>query len=97
MIINDDLLTKIEKLSSLKISDDKRAEISQQLSKIVSFVENLNELDLKNMKHEILNDSKNALILREDEAKSDLDIIKIIFENNKNNDNNCFVVPKIIE
>ena len=46
MKIDDALLQKLEKLSSLKISDEKREGVITQLSEIVSFVEILNELDL---------------------------------------------------
>lgn len=47
MQIDDALLSKLEKLSSLKTNDDKREEIKRQLSEIVSFVDVLNELDLR--------------------------------------------------
>ncbi len=45
MQVDDALLTKLEKLSFLKVSDDKREEIIGQLSEIVSFVDNLSELN----------------------------------------------------
>ncbi|ASM39870.1 Asp-tRNA(Asn)/Glu-tRNA(Gln) amidotransferase subunit GatC [Campylobacter sp. RM12327] len=96
MTINDSLFTKLEKLSSLKISDDKRQEISKQLTEIVSFVENLNELDLDSVEQTI-NNVNNGLILRNDEPKNDQDTIEIILKNNPNSDGNFFVVPKIIE
>ena len=41
MKIDNELLQKLEKLSSLKISDEKREGVINQLSEIVSFVENL--------------------------------------------------------
>jgi len=46
MQIDDTLLNKLEKLSALQISDEKREEVKKQLSEIVSFVDILNELDL---------------------------------------------------
>ena len=45
MQVDDALLTRLEKLSYLKIADDKREEIIAQMSEIVSFVDNLSELD----------------------------------------------------
>ena len=45
MNVNDELLNKLEKLSAIKIADDKRTKIKEQLSEIVGFVEILNELD----------------------------------------------------
>ena len=41
MQVDDALLSRLEKLSYLKISDDKRQEIIAQLSEIVGFVDNL--------------------------------------------------------
>ena len=49
MYIDDKMLEKLEKLSALKIPDDKREEFKEQLSKIVDFVEVLNELNLDNL------------------------------------------------
>ena len=46
MQIDDTLLTKLEKLSSLKVESDKRREIEGQLSEILSFAGILDELDL---------------------------------------------------
>ena len=48
MQIDDALLNKLEKLSSLKIGDEKRDEIKRQLSEILSFVDVLGELNLSN-------------------------------------------------
>lgn len=96
MTIDDNLLAKIEKLSSLKISDDKRKEITDQLTNIVSFVENLNELDLSSLEN-LTSNINNGLILRDDEPSTDKDIIEIILKHSPSSDNNFFVVPKIIE
>mgnify|MGYP002712283153 FL=1 len=46
MQIDDTLLTKLEGLSALSIDTNKREEVISELSKIVQFVEILNELDL---------------------------------------------------
>ena len=46
MKIDNDLLKKLEKLSSLEIASDKREGMINQLSEIVEFIENLNELYL---------------------------------------------------
>ena len=47
MIIDDVVLNKLEKLSALKIPENKRDEIKNQLNNIVDFVEILNELNIK--------------------------------------------------
>lgn len=97
MIINDELLNKLEKLSALKIKEDKKEQIKEQFSEIVNFVEILNELDL-DKKDISLNSTKNGVApLREDIAIQDQETIEIILKNTKNKDNHAFVVPKIIE
>ena len=49
MQIDDTLLAKLEKLSSLKIGEEKRKEIENQLSEILNFVDILDELDLSDV------------------------------------------------
>lgn len=96
MVIDEKLLSKIEKLSAIKISEDKRDEMMHQLSNIVSFVEILNELDLSKVSAKV-NTLEHGLIFREDTPKGDKSVIEMILQNNKNSDNQFFVVPKIIE
>ena len=45
MQIDDTLLSRLEKLSMLKIDDAHREEVIGQLSEIVAFVDNIAELD----------------------------------------------------
>ncbi|MBE2986414.1 Asp-tRNA(Asn)/Glu-tRNA(Gln) amidotransferase subunit GatC [Campylobacter sp. RM13119] len=95
MQIDDALLSKLEKLSSLKVSDDKRMQIKQQLSEIVNFVEVLNELDLSN-DNAVVSSINGGTLLREDIAK-DSHVIDDILKNAPAREGNFFVVPKIIE
>lgn len=96
MKIDDELLKKLEKLSSLKISDDKRVGVIQQLSEIVEFVENLNELDLDNEETTFTTVS-GGTPLREDIPHVKTQIIETILKNAPKSENGFFVVPKIIE
>ncbi|MGB3961544.1 MAG: Asp-tRNA(Asn)/Glu-tRNA(Gln) amidotransferase subunit GatC, partial [Sulfurimonas sp.] len=65
MQVDNALLTRLEKLSYLKISDDKREEIIEQLSEIMSFVDNLSELNTDNVDDKFaMNNS--STYLRED-------------------------------
>ncbi|KEA46201.1 glutamyl-tRNA amidotransferase [Campylobacter mucosalis] len=95
MVINDTLLDKLEKLSSLKVSDDKREEIKKQLGEIVTFVEVLNELDLDN-EEAVVSAIKGGTLLREDIAKQS-DVIDTILSHSPSRESGFFVVPKIIE
>lgn len=92
MTINDELLGKLEKLSAIKIADDKREETKKQLSEIVGFVEILNELDLESQSGKAFG----ATPLREDSVKS-ASVIDDIFKNAPASAEHFFLVPKIIE
>ena len=96
MKIDNDLLKKLEKLSSLEIDEDKREGTIAQLSEIVEFVENLNELDLDN-EEATFTTVAGGTPMREDIPNVNPDIIKTILENAPKSENGFFVVPKIIE
>lgn len=96
MVIDDKLLQKLETLSSLKIEDGKREETIKQLSEIVNFVENLNELDLKNSEATFTTVDTNTP-LREDVPNLDETTIKTILKYAPKSDDASFIVPKIIE
>lgn len=96
MKIDDELLKKLEKLSSLEISRDKRDGMINQLSEIVEFIENLNELDLDN-EEATFTTVKGGTPMREDTPSVNPQIIKTILTNAPKSENGSFVVPKIIE
>lgn len=96
MKIDDHLLQKLEKLSSLKISDDKREGVIHQLSEIVSFVEILNELALDH-EEATFTTLSGGTPLREDIPHSVPSIVKTILQHAPKSENGFFVVPKIIE
>jgi aspartyl-tRNA(Asn)/glutamyl-tRNA(Gln) amidotransferase subunit C len=96
MQVNDALLTKLEKLSFLKVSDDKREEIVQQLSEIVSFVDNLSELNTDGVDDTFaMNDASTPL--REDIPFCDASINDAILKHAPQSAEHFFIVPKIIE
>jgi len=96
MQINDDLLKKLEKLSSLEIAEDKREGMINQLSEIVEFIENLNELDL-DKEEATFTTVSGGTPMREDVPNVNPKVIKTILENAPKSENGSFVVPKIIE
>jgi len=96
MQVDDALLTKLEKLSFLKVSDDKREEIISQLSEIVSFVDNLSALDTTGVDDNFaMNDM--ATPLREDSPSCDTQINDDILTHAPQSADHFFIVPKIIE
>jgi aspartyl-tRNA(Asn)/glutamyl-tRNA(Gln) amidotransferase subunit C len=96
MQVDDALLSKLEKLSFLKVSDDKREEIISQLSEIVAFVDNLSELNTDGVDDKFaMND--NSTLLREDIPSCDSQINDEILKNAPKSADHFFIVPKIIE
>ncbi|AJC84431.1 Asp-tRNA(Asn)/Glu-tRNA(Gln) amidotransferase subunit GatC [Campylobacter peloridis] len=95
MQIDDKLLSKLEKLSALKIADDKRCELKEQLSQIVNFVEKLDELDLNNIEA-ITSTTKGGTPFRNDESKKS-EVINEVSKHAPKSQDGFFVVPKIIE
>ncbi len=96
MQVDDALLSKLEKLSFLKVAEDKREEIIAQLSEIVSFVDNLSELDTEGVDDKFsMRNSQTPL--REDTPKCETAINDDILKNAPNSADHFFIVPKIIE
>ncbi|QOR01657.1 MULTISPECIES: Asp-tRNA(Asn)/Glu-tRNA(Gln) amidotransferase subunit GatC [unclassified Campylobacter] len=95
MQIDDNLLTKLEKLSALKIADEKRQELEEQLSQIVNFVEKLDELDLSNIEA-MTSTTNGGTPFRSDESEKS-DVIDSVSKHAPNSQDGFFVVPKIIE
>jgi aspartyl-tRNA(Asn)/glutamyl-tRNA(Gln) amidotransferase subunit C len=94
--IDDALLTRLEKLSFLKISDDKRSEVITQLSEIVSFVDNLSELNTEGVSGTFAMNDR-ATTLREDIPACDTSVNDAILKHAPKSDDHFFIVPKIIE
>ena len=96
MQIDDAPLTKLEKLSYLEIDENKRKEVISQLSEIVSFVENLSELDTTELDPTFSMTDKGTR-LRDDTPTSSAEISSSILSNAPHSEDNFFIVPKIIE
>jgi aspartyl-tRNA(Asn)/glutamyl-tRNA(Gln) amidotransferase subunit C len=96
MHIDNSVLKKLEKLSHITINDDKKDEIIEQLSNIVSYVENLNEIDTSDVE-ESFSVLKGSTPLREDVPSYDKFISKSILANAPQSNDDFFIVPAIIE
>ena len=94
MKIDKKTTLKIAKLTRLKIEDDEITELSSQLSSILDWVEQLNEVNTDNIEP-LSNVSISELPLRKDketnENKSD-----DILSNAPEKLENYFVVPKVV-
>lgn len=96
MQIDNTVLAKLEKLSHLRIAEEKKEQIISQLSEIVSYVENLSELETSH-----LDSSFSTLTggtpMRLDEPYEQQEISSKIFSHAPQSEDDFFIVPAIIE
>ena len=95
MKIDKNTTLKIAKLSRIKIKDDEVDELSTQLSSIVSWVEQLNEVNTDNVEP-LSNVSMTKLPLRKDIGNIK-DNSKEVLLNAPDKLENYFAVPKVVE
>ena len=95
MKIDKNTTLKIAKLSRIKISDIDIEELSVQLSSIVDWVDQLNEVNTDNVEP-LSNVSIAKLPLRKDIANS-TDSTKEILSNAPDKLENYFAVPKVVD
>lgn len=95
MNIDANLMHRLEKLSKIELSEEKRGEVQAQLSEIVNFVENLSSLDTSNIEGTFTTLSGGTPLREDEPQKSSVrdDILKFA----PKSEDNFFVVPKIIE
>jgi aspartyl-tRNA(Asn)/glutamyl-tRNA(Gln) amidotransferase subunit C len=96
VIIDNTVLAKLEKLSMLKIEEEKKEELARQLTEILAYVENLDELDTDKL-DATFSTLDGGTPLREDVANTNREISKRIFTHAPSAENDFFIVPKIIE
>ncbi len=95
-VVNEELLKKLENLSMVEIDREGREEFLNSLREIVSFVENLNELDLENEEASFTT-LEGGTPFREDTPLRDEEVIKEVLKHAPEVKDDFFVVPKIIE
>ena len=95
MSIDKDTVKHISKLAKISLDDEKIANLSKDLSSIMKFIEKLNELntDKTSPLTSIINASLKS---RKDEIR-DGDIKNQILKNSPGENEEFFVVPKVIE
>lgn len=94
MEIDEKLFTKLERLSQIKIQDDKRTEVKEQFEQMLTFVNMLDEISLKTKDVDVT--SHQATPFREDlPIKSDVNTL--VFKHAPKVEDSFFIVPKIIE
>jgi aspartyl-tRNA(Asn)/glutamyl-tRNA(Gln) amidotransferase subunit C len=89
-------LVKLEKLSHLRIDEGKQDEVIGQLSEIVSYVENLSELDTDHLDASF-STLTGGTPLREDTPERNTAVPEDILRHAPQHAEDFFIVPAIIE
>jgi len=95
MTISKDTILKIADLAKISISEDQIEKLESEISSILNWVENLNEVDTENIEP-MSNSLTNFLQMRED-IVNDGERGSEILSNSPAEDKSFFVVPKVIE
>ncbi len=96
MQIDNTVLEKLEKLSHLRIDDSKKEEVMGQLTEILGYIENLNELDTEAL-DAAFSTLQGGTPLREDIPRAEDNIAKDILSRAPESQDDFFIVPAIIE
>jgi aspartyl-tRNA(Asn)/glutamyl-tRNA(Gln) amidotransferase subunit C len=95
MPIDKKLISKLEKLAMLNLSNEEREEVQKDLNEILTMINKLEEFDTKETKPLVyLTGSKN--VVREDQVGNHLNK-KDGLINAKAKDDKFFIVPKVIK
>jgi aspartyl-tRNA(Asn)/glutamyl-tRNA(Gln) amidotransferase subunit C len=95
MKIDKELVDKLAHLARLEFQDEQKSKIEQDLNRILSFMESLNEVDTTNVIPLVyLTDEKN--VFRKDEVSQDISHEEAL-KNAPKKDSDYFRVPKVIE
>jgi aspartyl-tRNA(Asn)/glutamyl-tRNA(Gln) amidotransferase subunit C len=95
MSIDLKTIKHISKLSRISVDEQKAEKLAGDLNSIFKFIEKLNELKTDNVVP-LTSVAETILKLRPDEIKSE-DIRKQILKNSPQDNEDFFVVPKVIE
>lgn len=95
MKVTDALVDKLAHLSRLEFNAVDKEQIKNDLQRMISFVEKLDELDLKDTEP-LLHMSSNVNVLREDEVKGSISREEGL-KNAPDHDNKFIKVPKVIK
>ena len=95
MTIDLKTIKHISKLSRISVEESKAKKLAGDLNSIFDFIEKLNELDTENIEP-LTSVAEITLKLRSDEVKSE-NIRDQIIKNSPEENEDFFVVPKVVE
>jgi aspartyl-tRNA(Asn)/glutamyl-tRNA(Gln) amidotransferase subunit C len=96
MTVDDNLIAKLAKLSSLEIDDSRKEKLKSELGDIINFVENLNDIDVSHIEATFTT-VEGGTPLREDVSIQNLELSNHILKHAPKSEDGYFIVPKIIE
>ena len=88
-------IRKVAKLARIRLSDDEVSHFQNEISSIITWVEQLQEVDTDNTA-EMASVENTPLPQRKDEV-TDGNIQKDVLSNAPDADYGCFMVPKVVE
>jgi aspartyl-tRNA(Asn)/glutamyl-tRNA(Gln) amidotransferase subunit C len=95
MQVDDKLIEKLAHLSRLEFENESKEEIKKDLTRILAFVDKLNELNTDNVEPLVyMTDEVN--VLREDEVKQTITQDEAL-KNAPKHDSDYFRVPRVVE
>ena len=95
MTIDLKTIKHISKLSRISVNDKKAKKLAEDLNSIFDFIEKLNELDTDKVEP-LTSVAETTLKFRTDEVKSK-DIRNQILKNSPEENDDFFVVPRVVE
>lgn len=95
MKIDSSTVDKLAELAKLEFDDKAKEEIVKDLSRILTFVEKLNELDTENVEPLVYMTDEEA-VLRDDEPKLEITQKEALL-NAPKKDSDYFKAPKVLE
>ena len=95
MKVTDEMISHLSHLARLSFSDEEKIELKQDLEKMISFVEQLKEVDTSDVEP-LLHITDAVNVLREDEVHQTITKQEALI-NAPQTDGKFFIVPKVIK
>lgn len=95
MNLDEKTITKIAKLARIRIKDEEKAHYARELSSMMNFVEQLQEVNTDNVPI-MTSVVSSQLPMRKDEV-TDGGYAREVVANAPKSDFDCFVVPKVVD
>ena len=94
MEITNEMIDKLASLAKLQFKDEQRDSIREDLSKIISFVDKIDELDTEGVEP-LVHINQEVNVLREDEVKETITQAQAL-KNAPNKDSDYFKIPTVL-